>query len=130
MTDPAHDASDRAAELSPNDRLESWKDIATYLDKEVRTVQRWEKVAGLPVHRHTENKVLNVYAYRWELDAWRNHAGLPPDAGDAGHTLESAPLVPGRASTLGQVGRRCRCGAGGRGGRGERLASARAEFGI
>ena len=94
MTDPAHDASDRAAELSPNDRLESWKDIATYLDKEVRTVQRWEKVAGLPVHRHAQNKVLNVYAYRSELDAWRNHPGVPPDAGHVGHTLESAPLVP------------------------------------
>ena len=89
MTDPAHDASDRAAELSPNDRLESWKEIATYLDKEVRTVQRWEKVAGLPVHRHAQNKVLNIYAYRWELDAWRNqHLELCPttDEGHAGHT--------------------------------------------
>ena len=94
MTDPAHDASDRAAELSPDDRLESWKEIATYLDKEVRTVQRWEKVAGLPVHRHAQNKVLNIYAYRSELDAWRNHPGVPPDAGNAGHTVESAPLVP------------------------------------
>ena len=103
MTDPAHDASDRAAELSPKDRLESWKEIATYLDKEVRTVQRWEKVAGLPVHRHSQNKVLNIYAYRWELDAWRNHPGMPPDAGNAGHTLESAPLVPAAPRRWGRL---------------------------
>ena len=103
MTDPAHDASDRAVEPSPNDRLESWKEIATYLDKEVRTVQRWEKVAELPVHRHAQNKVLNVYAYRWELDAWRNRPGMPPDAGHAGHTLESAPLVPAAPRRWGRL---------------------------
>lgn len=33
--------------------LDSWKEIATYLDKAVRTVQRWEKQEGLPVHRQS-----------------------------------------------------------------------------
>ena len=35
----------------PRDRLESWKEIANYLRREVRTVQRWEHNRGLPVHR-------------------------------------------------------------------------------
>src|SRR5215469_3311049 len=32
-------------------RLDSWQDIAEYLGREVRTVQFWEKNAGLPIHR-------------------------------------------------------------------------------
>jgi len=35
-------------------RLESWKEIALYLGRDVTTVRRWEKREGLPVHRlHT-----------------------------------------------------------------------------
>jgi hypothetical protein len=37
---------------TPNRRLESWKEIASYLRRTVRTVQRWEAAEGLPVHRH------------------------------------------------------------------------------
>ncbi len=51
-------------------RLDSWKEIATYLRREVRTVQRWEKSANLPVHRLQLEKQGAVYAYKWELDAW------------------------------------------------------------
>ena len=31
--------------------LNSWKEIASYLGRSVRTVQRWEREFGLPVHR-------------------------------------------------------------------------------
>ena len=34
---------------SPQDRLDSWKEIGTYLRRSVRTVMRWEKEEGLPV---------------------------------------------------------------------------------
>ena len=34
------------------DRLDSWKEIATFLNRGVRTVQRWEATEGLPVRRH------------------------------------------------------------------------------
>lgn len=51
--------------------LESWKAIANYLQREVRTVQRWEQAEGLPVHRHAHKKQATVYAYRHEIDAWR-----------------------------------------------------------
>ena len=51
-------------------RLDSWKDIAAYLKRDVSTVQRWEKREGMPVHRHLHEKLGSVYAFRAELDAW------------------------------------------------------------
>jgi Tol biopolymer transport system component len=52
------------------DRLDSWKEIAAYLFRDVTTVQRWEKREGMPVHRHLHDKQGSVYAFRTELDAW------------------------------------------------------------
>ena len=51
-------------------RLNSWKEIAAHLDREVRTVQRWEKREGLPVWRHFHSKASSVYAFKNEVDAW------------------------------------------------------------
>jgi Tol biopolymer transport system component len=51
--------------------LESWKEIAAYLQRDVRTAKRWEKTEGLPVHRHLHLSRSSVYAYRNELDSWR-----------------------------------------------------------
>ena len=51
--------------------LESWKEIANYLQRDVSTVMRWEKSEGLPVHRHHHLSRSSVYAYASELDAWR-----------------------------------------------------------
>lgn len=55
---------------NPADRLDSWKEIASFLRRDVRTVQRWEKKEGLPVYRHQHEKLGSVYAYRQELTAW------------------------------------------------------------
>ena len=52
------------------DRLDSWKAIAAYLNRTVRTVHRWETHEGLPVHRHHHKKSGSVYAYQSEIDAW------------------------------------------------------------
>jgi Tol biopolymer transport system component len=52
------------------DRLDSWKEIATYLKRDVTTVQRWEKREGMPVHRHLHDRMGSVYASRADLDAW------------------------------------------------------------
>jgi TolB-like protein len=57
---------------NPEDRLDSWKEIAAYLRRDVRTVQRWEKKEGLPVHRHQHDKLGSIYASRAELAAWFN----------------------------------------------------------
>jgi len=51
--------------------LESWKEIAAYLKRDVRTVKRWEKGEGLPVRRHQHLARASVYAYPSELDAWK-----------------------------------------------------------
>lgn len=53
------------------DRLESWKEIATYLNRSVRTVRRWEADEGLPVRRQMHRSLGSVYALKSELDAWR-----------------------------------------------------------
>jgi TolB-like protein/Tfp pilus assembly protein PilF len=63
-------SSTRAPADKPSDRLESWKDIAAYLKRDVSTVQRWERREGLPVHRHLHDKLGSAYAFRSELDAW------------------------------------------------------------
>jgi Tol biopolymer transport system component len=54
----------------PEDRLDSWKEIAAYLNRDVTTVQRWEKREGMPVHRHLHDRIGTVYASQAELDAW------------------------------------------------------------
>ena len=51
-------------------RLDSWKEIAAYLRRGVRTVQRWEREEQLPVHRLEHAKRGSVYADRNELDRW------------------------------------------------------------
>ena len=62
---------DTAPSAKPaEDRLDSWKEIAAYLNRDVTTVQRWEKREGMPVHRHLHDKLGSVYASRSELDAW------------------------------------------------------------
>ena len=52
------------------DRLDSWKEIAAYLSRDVTTVQRWEKREGMPVHRHLHDRMGSVYGSRAELEAW------------------------------------------------------------
>lgn len=52
------------------DVLDSWKEIAGYLHRNVRSVQRWEKSERLPVHRHLHRERASVYAFKTELDQW------------------------------------------------------------
>ena len=69
----------------PEERLDSWKEIAAYLDRDVTTVQRWEKREGMPVHRHLHNRIGSVYAFPAELDAWarsRNLLAAPANANE------------------------------------------------
>jgi Tol biopolymer transport system component len=58
------------------DRLDSWKEIAAHLNRDVTTVQRWEKREGMPVHRHQHDRMGSVYASRTELDAWARSRNL------------------------------------------------------
>ena len=51
-------------------RLDSWKEIASYLGRGERTVKRWETMRGLPLHRVPGTGRATVYAFTAELDEW------------------------------------------------------------
>src|SRR6267378_4423219 len=63
-------------------RLESWGEIAAYLRREIRTVQRWERYQGLPIRRLTIGRLGSVYAYRSELDKWFRERQPQAENGD------------------------------------------------
>ena len=76
-------------------RLDSWKEIASYLGRGIRTVQRWEREEGLPVHRLDHAKRGSVYASRRELTAWwesRRRPDAPPASTSA--AASAAPREP------------------------------------
>ena len=77
MAEPTLDKS--LSEIPSESRLDSWKEIALYLHRDVTTVQRWEKQEGMPVHRHLHHKRGSVYALSSELDAWRQSRKLRLD---------------------------------------------------
>src|SRR3954471_19979906 len=61
--------TDLGGPLMPN-VLSSWKEIAAYVGRSIRTVQRWERELGLPVHRPNGKTDGVVIALPAELDAW------------------------------------------------------------
>jgi len=66
------ESTEKTRELGdePDERLDSWKEIAAFLGRGVRTVQRWEEVERLPVHRHVHSHGGTVFAYKSELRTW------------------------------------------------------------
>jgi transcriptional activator of cad operon len=89
--------------MASDDRLESWKDIAAYLRRDVRTVQRWEQTDGLPVHRHKRAHRPIPYAYKSEIDAWwtsRSDVSPSLPAEDAAAERRARPSA-GRYAALG-----------------------------
>jgi tetratricopeptide (TPR) repeat protein len=77
-------------EPASNGRLDSWKEIASYLRRSIRSAKRWEKDEELPVHRHHHDKRDTVYAYRSELDGWWQNRGA--GLSDQNATEEIAPV--------------------------------------
>lgn len=63
---------------SEEKKLEGWRQIASYLDLDVRSAQRKEKMAGLPVHREDDTPKARVYTFSSELDQWRSEKTIPP----------------------------------------------------
>jgi len=87
-----------APEIPGHDRLNSWKEIAAYVGRDVRTVIRWEQRAGLPVHRIPVGQRQAVHAYRSEIDAWmRRSSGRslePPTADRVNFAIGNIPESP------------------------------------
>src|SRR2546427_231367 len=96
----------------PDKKLVSWKEIATHLGRETRTVQRWERTEGLPVRRHEHQKKSTVSAYTSELDEWfkkrqpiddpeADAAFIPePDASDANSSSGAEIAVPSAVASI------------------------------
>lgn len=77
---------------TPQKTLESWKQIAAYLDRSERTVRRWEASEGLPVHRREHEKQDTVFAFRHEIEAWTRRRTRFPEPISADE-LESLPAL-------------------------------------
>jgi len=77
MSAPLAAYSGERSNVSYSGRLNSWKEIALYLQSGVRTVQRWEKTEDLPVYRHLHEKLGSVYSFKSELDVWRRNRSNP-----------------------------------------------------
>jgi hypothetical protein len=73
-------------------RLDSWKEIANYLGRDVRTVRRWEKERALPIHRLPGEGRRAVFAFRVEIDEWLR--GTEPEAVEASGPAE-IEVLPG-----------------------------------
>lgn len=104
---PANGSTDPSARPDHESvRLESWKEIAAYLNRSVTSVQRWEQEEGLPVHRLVHAKGGSVYALTHELDLWRNQRDALRHSEDAvplrGETLEleSGPIFSAPAESI------------------------------
>src|SRR3989441_11298015 len=87
------------SERPPEDRLDSWKEIAAYLNRDVTTVQRWEKREAMPVHRHLHDRMGSVYAFRADLDAWARSRNLPAAQENGKNaTSPDSPAPPPRST--------------------------------
>lgn len=76
--------------------LSSWKEIAEFLGKGVRTAQRWERELGLPVRRPPGKDSRVVFALREELTAWvkaQPYAGMTAAAAAA--NVQPLPVIAG-----------------------------------
>jgi Tol biopolymer transport system component len=110
--------SDSQAVTEKAETLEGWKLIAAYLNRDPRTVKRWEASEGLPVHRHRHSSRNSVYAFPEELDAWRvsrrpeSRSTSRPITARRGLALAAILVATvfttsgGRASLAGQAGSR------------------------
>lgn len=96
---PLQSPASPLATIAPGELLNSWKEIAGYLNRDVRTLQRWERGKDLPVHRLPGGDKPAVYALKSELDAWLRsraihaldeEAGLPA----AGQEVPSIAVLP------------------------------------
>jgi len=100
MGDPSPGAPQSAN--PPEDRLDSWKEIAAYLKRDVTTVQRWEKRENMPVHRHLHDRIGSVYASRVDLDEWMRSRNLRTGQanGEDAPAPDPAPQASGKVASF------------------------------
>jgi len=89
----------QAGDRRASERLDSWKEIAAYVKREIRTVQRWEKSLGLPVRRLADQQ--GVFAYKSELDIWwrERETKIQEEEAEADRRALPAPTPPETATS-------------------------------
>jgi Tfp pilus assembly protein PilF len=83
-------------------RLNSWKSIGAYFERDERTVKRWERQRGLPVHRIPGAGRSSVYAYTSELTEWLKTTDAlsdPSISDEEAHVEAAVAEVPAVLST-------------------------------
>ena len=65
-----------AVNAANSEILNGWKEIAHYMQRGVRTVQRWERELGLPVRRPHNGSRGAVIAIKADLDRWISNLPL------------------------------------------------------
>jgi Tol biopolymer transport system component len=95
MSEIAREPRQSSAPLTAADRLDSWKEIAAHLNRDISTVQRWEKREGLPIHRLPHDKGGSVFAFKSELDAWMNRGVRERDSAAARREAHTGPTGNG-----------------------------------
>ena len=104
MDEPSYEI--HSSEKPPEKWLDSWKEIAAYLNRDVTTVQRWEKREGMPVHRHVHDKRGSVYALPEELDEWVRSRKASVDEPEKKPEAEMPPAAPSGDGDVGGRGAR------------------------
>lgn len=57
--------------MDDQQRLDSWKEIALYTKRSVKTCRRWARELGFPVHWiNTGAPRSGVFSYKNEIDRW------------------------------------------------------------
>lgn len=79
--------------ISNEDVLNSWKEVASYLGRGVRTVQRWEQELSLPVRRPRGKSRSAVIAFKTELDVWLHQSQTNLAVMETDSTIVTIPLV-------------------------------------
>ena len=85
--------------MSAREVLDSWKAIASYLGRDIRTCRRWEEHLGLPVHRLDGSPKARVRAYKDEIDRWLETKLHEHDA-EHGHEHAAPPPSPDLADRI------------------------------
>jgi TolB-like protein/Tfp pilus assembly protein PilF len=93
MKDPSPVSTPGPSDHPSEAHLDSWKEIATYVKRDVSTVQRWEKREGMPIHRHVHDKRGSVYAFTSELDTWLQSRKLRLEEEQKEHEGSAETLV-------------------------------------
>jgi phage terminase Nu1 subunit (DNA packaging protein) len=80
--------------------LNSWKEIAAYVKRGVRTLQRWERELGLPVRRSRQRRHSPVMAFKSELDQWLSNLGTAAPSSQTAVTVWQLPALERRLQQL------------------------------